>query len=254
KWRVMWRKAGKWSSGGECAGGKRGRAQLAPRFLLGIFIETMLYSVLDGGLDVCVDLIGPSPLTQTGMVDFVSDSAVIEDTQRKYINLEAKNIIVTECSDLLQKVEDKAYHFPALITSLEGKQCIFQFHFNPSSNVGQVEFIFDNILNQTLAAITPTFDNPLALMALVEESSGSSTTIVEKMCDISTLSVMTELHLADKSSISRRLGVTLMCFGEEIQVRAMDMVTIRGAPTRGVPRYSGATAPEPTCIITWRTP
>nr|GFA04285.1 hypothetical protein [Tanacetum cinerariifolium] len=24
KWRVMWRKAGKWSSGGECAGGKSG--------------------------------------------------------------------------------------------------------------------------------------------------------------------------------------------------------------------------------------
>ncbi|GKD75475.1 hypothetical protein Tco_1333757, partial [Tanacetum coccineum] len=38
----------------------------------------------DGGLDVCVDLTGSSPLTQTGMVDFVSAGrAVIDAAQRK---------------------------------------------------------------------------------------------------------------------------------------------------------------------------
>ncbi|GKD65422.1 hypothetical protein Tco_1307530 [Tanacetum coccineum] len=42
----------------------------------------LLYS-WDGGLDVCVDLTGSSPLTQTGMVDFVPDRAVIDAAQRK---------------------------------------------------------------------------------------------------------------------------------------------------------------------------
>ncbi|GJW29374.1 hypothetical protein Tco_0046249 [Tanacetum coccineum] len=42
----------------------------------------LLYS-WDGGLDVCVDLTGSSPLTQTGMVDFVPSQAVIDATQRK---------------------------------------------------------------------------------------------------------------------------------------------------------------------------
>ncbi|GJV69274.1 hypothetical protein Tco_1484783 [Tanacetum coccineum] len=44
--------------------------------------DILLYS-WDGGLDVCVDLTGSSPLTQTGMVDFVSGRAVIDAAQRK---------------------------------------------------------------------------------------------------------------------------------------------------------------------------
>ncbi|GJU06617.1 hypothetical protein Tco_1123047 [Tanacetum coccineum] len=44
--------------------------------------DILLYS-WDGGLDVCVDLTGSSALTQTGMVDFVPDRAVIDDAQRK---------------------------------------------------------------------------------------------------------------------------------------------------------------------------
>ncbi|GKF23955.1 hypothetical protein Tco_0076277, partial [Tanacetum coccineum] len=39
--------------------------------------DVLLYS-WDGGLDVCVDLTGSSPLTQTGMVDFVPGRAVID--------------------------------------------------------------------------------------------------------------------------------------------------------------------------------
>nr|GEZ63864.1 hypothetical protein [Tanacetum cinerariifolium] len=39
--------------------------------------DVLLYS-WDRGLDVCVDLTGSSPLTQTGMVDFVPDRAVID--------------------------------------------------------------------------------------------------------------------------------------------------------------------------------
>nr|GFA07513.1 hypothetical protein [Tanacetum cinerariifolium] len=42
----------------------------------------LLYS-WDGGLDVCVDLTGSSPLTQTGMVDFIPGRAVIDAAQRK---------------------------------------------------------------------------------------------------------------------------------------------------------------------------
>ncbi|GKD45222.1 hypothetical protein Tco_1269867 [Tanacetum coccineum] len=42
----------------------------------------LLYS-WDGGVDVCVDLTRSSPLTQTGMVDFVPGRAVIDAAQRK---------------------------------------------------------------------------------------------------------------------------------------------------------------------------
>ncbi|GKC00230.1 hypothetical protein Tco_0986366, partial [Tanacetum coccineum] len=45
--------------------------------------DILLYS-WDGGLDVCVDLTGSSPLTQTGMVDFVTGRAVIVAAQRKH--------------------------------------------------------------------------------------------------------------------------------------------------------------------------
>ncbi|GJZ82613.1 hypothetical protein Tco_0647786, partial [Tanacetum coccineum] len=44
--------------------------------------DMLLYS-WDRGLDICVDLTGSSPLTQTGMVDFVPGRAVIDDAQRK---------------------------------------------------------------------------------------------------------------------------------------------------------------------------
>ncbi|GJV55675.1 hypothetical protein Tco_1456680 [Tanacetum coccineum] len=44
--------------------------------------DMLLYS-WDGGLDVCVDLTGSSPLTQTGMADFVPGRAVINAAQRK---------------------------------------------------------------------------------------------------------------------------------------------------------------------------
>ncbi|GJX31972.1 putative reverse transcriptase domain-containing protein [Tanacetum coccineum] len=44
--------------------------------------DMLLYS-WEGGLDVCVDLTGSSPLTQTGMADFVPGRAVIDAAQRK---------------------------------------------------------------------------------------------------------------------------------------------------------------------------
>ncbi|GKC75444.1 hypothetical protein Tco_1126218 [Tanacetum coccineum] len=49
----------------------------------------LLYS-WDGGLDVCVDLTGSSPLTQTGMVDFIPGRAVIDAAQRKSAKYMAK--------------------------------------------------------------------------------------------------------------------------------------------------------------------
>lgn len=51
--------------------------------------DILLYS-WDGGLDVCVDLTGSSPLTQSGMIDFMSGRAVIEAAQRKRVKYEAK--------------------------------------------------------------------------------------------------------------------------------------------------------------------
>ncbi|GJX08356.1 hypothetical protein Tco_0196288 [Tanacetum coccineum] len=49
----------------------------------------LLYS-WDGGLDVCVDLTGSSPLTQTGMVDFVPGRVMIDAAQRKRSKYMAK--------------------------------------------------------------------------------------------------------------------------------------------------------------------
>ncbi|GKF08372.1 hypothetical protein Tco_0042596, partial [Tanacetum coccineum] len=55
--------------------------------------DMLLYS-WDEGLDVCVDLTGSSPLTQTGMVNFVSGRAVIDAAHRKRVKYEAK------CADI----------------------------------------------------------------------------------------------------------------------------------------------------------
>ncbi|GKB10555.1 hypothetical protein Tco_0844478 [Tanacetum coccineum] len=48
----------------------------------------------DGGLDVCVDLTGSSPLTQTGMADFVPGRAVIDAAQRKRGKYMAKCVAI----------------------------------------------------------------------------------------------------------------------------------------------------------------
>ncbi|GKF25743.1 hypothetical protein Tco_0081637, partial [Tanacetum coccineum] len=64
---------------------------LVKKLTLGL--DMLLYS-WDGGLDVCVDLTGSSPLTQTEMIDFVSGRAVIEAAQRKRVKYEAK------CADI----------------------------------------------------------------------------------------------------------------------------------------------------------
>nr|GEV70110.1 hypothetical protein [Tanacetum cinerariifolium] len=45
---------------------------------------------LDGRRDVCMDLIGSSPLTQTEMADFVPGRVVIDAAQRKRVKYEAK--------------------------------------------------------------------------------------------------------------------------------------------------------------------
>ncbi|GKC15797.1 hypothetical protein Tco_1012579 [Tanacetum coccineum] len=55
--------------------------------------DMLLYS-WDEGLDVCVDLTGSSPLTQTGMADFVPGRAVIDATQRKRSKYMAKCVAI----------------------------------------------------------------------------------------------------------------------------------------------------------------
>ncbi|GJU69332.1 hypothetical protein Tco_1255591 [Tanacetum coccineum] len=51
--------------------------------------DMLLYS-WDKGLDVCVDLTGSSPLTQTGLTDFVPGRAVMDAAHRKRVKYEAK--------------------------------------------------------------------------------------------------------------------------------------------------------------------
>ncbi|GJZ10286.1 hypothetical protein Tco_0545045, partial [Tanacetum coccineum] len=55
--------------------------------------DMLLYS-WEGGLDVCVDLTGSSPLTQTGMTDFVPGRVVIDAAQRK------RGKYMTKCADI----------------------------------------------------------------------------------------------------------------------------------------------------------
>ncbi|GKC36093.1 hypothetical protein Tco_1048477, partial [Tanacetum coccineum] len=51
--------------------------------------DMLLYS-WDEGLDVCVDLTGSSPLTQTGLGDFVPGRAVMDAAHRKRVKYEVK--------------------------------------------------------------------------------------------------------------------------------------------------------------------
>ncbi|GJR24239.1 hypothetical protein Tco_0972766 [Tanacetum coccineum] len=55
--------------------------------------DMLLYS-WKGGLDVCVDLTGSSPLTQTGMTDFVPGRVVIDAAQHK------RGKYMTKCADI----------------------------------------------------------------------------------------------------------------------------------------------------------
>ncbi|GJZ48481.1 reverse transcriptase domain-containing protein [Tanacetum coccineum] len=55
--------------------------------------DMLLYS-WEGGLDVCVDFTGFSPLTQTGMTDFVPGRVVIDAAQRK------RGKYMTKCADI----------------------------------------------------------------------------------------------------------------------------------------------------------
>ncbi|GJZ46361.1 hypothetical protein Tco_0593957 [Tanacetum coccineum] len=52
-------------------------------------VDMLLYS-WDRGLDVCVDLTGSSPLTQTGLTDFLAGHAVVDAAHRKRVKYEAK--------------------------------------------------------------------------------------------------------------------------------------------------------------------
>ncbi|GKA80481.1 hypothetical protein Tco_0787173, partial [Tanacetum coccineum] len=57
-------------------------------------ISDMLLYSWDCGRDVCKDLTGSSPLTQTGMVDFVPGRVVLAAAHRKRVKFEAK------CADI----------------------------------------------------------------------------------------------------------------------------------------------------------
>nr|GEV93593.1 ABC transporter A family member 9-like [Tanacetum cinerariifolium] len=59
--------------------------------------DMLLYS-WDGGLDVCVDLTGSSPLTQTWMADFVHGRAVIDAAHHKRVKYETKCVAIVDKS------------------------------------------------------------------------------------------------------------------------------------------------------------
>nr|GEW80287.1 Gag-Pol polyprotein [Tanacetum cinerariifolium] len=59
----------------------------------------------DEGLDVCVDLMGSSPLTQARMVDFVSGRAVIDAAHRKRFKYEAKSDFVKVFNEFIALVK-----------------------------------------------------------------------------------------------------------------------------------------------------
>ncbi|GJW52752.1 disease resistance CC-NBS-LRR class family protein [Tanacetum coccineum] len=54
----------------------------------------MLLYLWDRGLDVCVDLIGSSPLTQTGMADFVPSRVMIDAAKPKCIKYENNELLM----------------------------------------------------------------------------------------------------------------------------------------------------------------
>ncbi|GJZ01728.1 hypothetical protein Tco_0519689 [Tanacetum coccineum] len=56
-------------------------------------VDMLLYS-WDGGFDVCMDLTGSSPLTQTRMADFMPGCAVIDAAQRKRVKYMAKRVTI----------------------------------------------------------------------------------------------------------------------------------------------------------------
>ncbi|GJX23710.1 hypothetical protein Tco_0228155 [Tanacetum coccineum] len=72
-----------------CAGiiGIKHRRNIVRDTLVDIY---MLFYSRDRGLDVCVDLTGFSPLTQTRMVDFVPGRAVVDVAHRKRVKYESK--------------------------------------------------------------------------------------------------------------------------------------------------------------------
>nr|GEZ57927.1 hypothetical protein [Tanacetum cinerariifolium] len=59
-----------------------------------ILVDICFRSGISAGFDVCMDLTGSSPLTQTGMVYFVPGRAVIDVAQRKRVKYMAKCAII----------------------------------------------------------------------------------------------------------------------------------------------------------------
>ncbi|GKC92411.1 hypothetical protein Tco_1157853, partial [Tanacetum coccineum] len=86
----------------------------------------LLYS-WDRGLDVCVDLIGSSPLKQTRMVDFVPGHVVIDVAHRKRVKYEDMMVVRFHCLFVgLSGCHDGSGNGltkPLLITHLRDRHC-----------------------------------------------------------------------------------------------------------------------------------
>ncbi|GKA07071.1 nucleic acid-binding, OB-fold protein [Tanacetum coccineum] len=120
---------------------------------------------------ICPDH-GPQPILayRYNFKAFVSDQSAT--TAFTFFNPNADVLTGYECSELLKKYNmPSPRNFPTEILSLKGRQHIFQFHFNPYSVTGKVDFYFDDILDKPLQ-ITET-DMPA--LETAGESSGIET-------------------------------------------------------------------------------
>nr|GEW13015.1 hypothetical protein [Tanacetum cinerariifolium] len=99
---------------------------------------------------ICPDH-GPRPILahKYNFKAFVSDQSAT--TTFAFFTPNADVLIGYKCLELLKKYNmPSPRDFPTEILSLKGRQHIFQFHFNPYSVTGKVDFYFDDILDKPL--------------------------------------------------------------------------------------------------------
>ncbi|KAJ9552115.1 hypothetical protein OSB04_016160 [Centaurea solstitialis] len=99
---------------------------------------------------VCPDY-GPQPnlAYRNNFKAFVSDHS--GTTTFTFFTPNADVLTGHECSELVKKYNmPSPRDFPTEILSIKGRQHIFQFHFNPYSETGKVDFYFDDILDKPL--------------------------------------------------------------------------------------------------------
>nr|GEV60765.1 reverse transcriptase domain-containing protein [Tanacetum cinerariifolium] len=136
--------------------------------------DMLLYS-WDEGLDVCVDLTRSSPLTQTGMVDFVPDQVVIDVAHRKRVKYEAK------CEDIvygflpfsffsLGKLEKDAVTLPKRIKKRSNRRRIQNIVEPEIRTIKNIVLLADRTMEQLLQAPTEGYGEAIVIPKIVAEN------------------------------------------------------------------------------------